>query len=194
LAAYVVWLVLRYRYHLLDEVNLWVHEAGHLVFSPFGETLMVLGGTLLQIATPLAFLFHFRRARDHFAVAVMGVWVAESLMYTAMYMSDAIRQELPLVGGGSHDWHWLLSHWGVVRHAETLGSALRVAASFLAVYCLFRALAAVQALEGAELGARGATEGTDGQADAAWASDSEKVGSSKKPRRRQVLIKPNPGA
>lgn len=152
LSLYVLWLVLAYRYHLLDGVNLLIHEAGHVVFSPFGEVLTALGGTLLQIAMPLAFLAHFHRARAPIAAAVMGVWTAESLMNVARYMGDAIAQQLPLVGGTVHDWHWLLSRWGIVRHAETLGGVLHTVAAVAAVAFVVRAWGVLSGDRATEVG------------------------------------------
>ena len=37
---------------VLDSLNLVFHEAGHPLFSPFGETLHILGGTLMQLLVP----------------------------------------------------------------------------------------------------------------------------------------------
>jgi|GEM_PF-6948496 len=37
---------------LLDSLNLVFHEAGHPLFSPFGETLHILGGTFMQLIVP----------------------------------------------------------------------------------------------------------------------------------------------
>ncbi|MCL7972182.1 MAG: hypothetical protein M8866_08885, partial [marine benthic group bacterium] len=67
--VYVVWLAFGYRYHFLDGVNLLVHEAGHVVFSPLGETMAVAGGTILQLAFPLAFMVSFWSRGQRFAAA-----------------------------------------------------------------------------------------------------------------------------
>ncbi len=132
-AVYVVWLTFGYRYHFLDGVNLLVHEAGHVVFSPLGETMAVAGGTILQLAFPLAFVFSFWRRGRRFAAALCGVWASESLMYTARYLGDARLQELPLVGGHLHDWNYLLGRAGLLERAESLGTGLHIVASLLAI-------------------------------------------------------------
>ena len=67
--------------------------------------------------------------RDAFAAAVCRVWLAESLMNVAVYLGDARAQALPLVGGHTHDWHWLLAHAGLLAHCETLARGLHLAAS-----------------------------------------------------------------
>src|SRR5919198_2149407 len=48
--------------HFMHLINLPFHEAGHLVFMPFGRFMTVLGGSLGQLLMPLvcvgAFLFY----------------------------------------------------------------------------------------------------------------------------------------
>ena len=145
LAIYVAWLVVGYRYHFIDGVNLLIHEAGHVLFSPLGQVIGVLGGTLLQLAFPVAFVVHFTRRGRTVEALVCGVWAAESLMYTALYMGDAVRQELPLVGGHLHDWNFLLGRAGLLGAAEGLALTLRFVAALaaiLAVALVFRTLLA----------------------------------------------------
>jgi hypothetical protein len=48
----------------LHGVSLGMHETGHLVFAPFGETMGILGGSLLQVLLPLVFVLAFVRQRD----------------------------------------------------------------------------------------------------------------------------------
>ncbi len=133
LAPYVVWLVLAYEYHFLDGVNLAFHEAGHLAFAFFGQTLHVLGGTLGQLFFPAACAFHFLRQDKPFEAAVCGIWLAESGMYTARYLADAQAMALPLVGGHIHDWNWLLRRAGLLTWCRPLGLTLHALASAGAV-------------------------------------------------------------
>ena len=139
LALYVVWLIFSYRYHFLDGVNLFIHEAGHVFFGFFGQTIHFLGGTLAQLIFPALFMGYFWLREQRFEAFVVLVWFAESLMYAANYIADARRMELPLVGGGIHDWNWLLSRWGVLDQAEGLGTFFHVVASFIAIAALFLA-------------------------------------------------------
>ena len=44
-----------------------IHEAGHLLFSLFGRTLNILGGSFWQIAFPLAWSVIALRQRSHVA-------------------------------------------------------------------------------------------------------------------------------
>ncbi len=133
---YSFWLVFAYEYHFIDHVNLLLHEAGHVLFSPFGNTLQFLGGTISQLFFPAAFAVHFWRGDRKFEAGVGAVWFAESLMYTAAYMGDARARILPLVGGGIHDWHWLFSRWGVLAGAESIAGFFHFVASVLLVASL----------------------------------------------------------
>jgi hypothetical protein len=136
LAPYVAWIVLAYRYHFLDGVNLAFHEAGHLFFGVFGQTIHFLGGTIGQLLFPIACVFHFLRQDRRFEAAICTIWVAESVMYTARYLGDARAQALPLVGGHIHDWNWLLSRAGLLSQCEVLATMLHVLASALALGAL----------------------------------------------------------
>ena len=141
LAVYVAWLVLFYRYHFLDGVNLLIHEAGHVIFAPLGAMMGILGGTLLQLAFPIAFVVYFARRQQQLEAGLMTVWSAESLMYTAEYMADARRQELPLIGGHLHDWNYLLDRFGLLDMAEGIAATIHFLASLaavLAVYVVFQ--------------------------------------------------------
>ncbi|RKZ10722.1 hypothetical protein DRQ32_06860 [bacterium] len=133
LLLYVVWLIFGYRYHFLDGVNLFLHEAGHLFFGIFGQTLHFLGGTLGQLVFPGLFVGHFWRRGQRFEAFIVSIWFAESMMYAAEYIGDAGHMLLPLVGGGIHDWNWLLRKWGMLVRAEGLGMFVHDIASFIAI-------------------------------------------------------------
>jgi hypothetical protein len=47
-----------------------VHEAGHVLFSPFGELLEVAGGSITQVAAPILVALLFLRQREYFGIAV----------------------------------------------------------------------------------------------------------------------------
>lgn len=95
---------------LLDDVNLAIHEAGHVFFQPFGDQITALGGSLFQCLVPLAFVIYFARTRQRYAAGVTMAWVAVNLVNVSRYIADARAQELPLLGGENviHDWWYLL--------------------------------------------------------------------------------------
>src|SRR5207245_7612100 len=85
--------------HFMHLINLPFHEAGHLVFSPFGRFMTVLGGSLGQLLMPLiclgAFLFY---NNDAFGATVALWWFAESLMDLATFINRARDIKLMLLG------------------------------------------------------------------------------------------------
>ena len=139
LVPYVLWLVFAYQWHFLDGVNLLLHEGGHVCFFMFGQTLYMLGGTIGQLFFPAACAVHLWRQGRTFEGWVTGIWLAESLMSVARYMGDAQAMALPLVGGDTHDWNWLLARWGLLTWCRALSWLVHAGASALALYCLWRA-------------------------------------------------------
>jgi hypothetical protein len=105
----------------LDYVNLVAHEAGHPLFSWFGETLMILGGTLGELLVPLLIGIYFYRQRETAGVAFCSFWFFENFLYIGTYMADARTLALPLVGSGDHDWETLFGQWGLLVHDRQIG-------------------------------------------------------------------------
>lgn len=127
LLAYVLWqhFLTEDRWvFLLDNANLAIHEAGHPLIGLLSERLMVYGGTLFQLAFPLAFALHFRRQRHATGWAVALAWFGENLLNVGRYMADARAQLLPLVGG-AHDWTEIWSRWGLLNWDTRLGAGTR---------------------------------------------------------------------
>ena len=100
----------------LHLINLPFHEAGHIILSPFGRFMTILGGTLGQVLMPMICLGTFLiRTRDPFGASVALWWTAESLMDTAPYIDDARTLDLMLIGGvtgketDGHDWNNILT-------------------------------------------------------------------------------------
>jgi hypothetical protein len=100
----------------IDNINVPVHETGHLIFAPFGGTLQLLGGTLLQLLFPLAFAAYFTMHRDEHGASVSIWWVGQNFVNVSTYMADAHPMSLSAVGG-DHDWNMLFAEWGVLSHA-----------------------------------------------------------------------------
>jgi hypothetical protein len=110
---------------LLDHVNLAFHEAGHLFFRVLGDTASLYGGTLMQFVFPTVTALHFAQRGQTLSAAACAAWFCENLRYMALYMGDARAQQLPLVGGGEHDWYNILSRW------DALESDTRLAGFFV---------------------------------------------------------------
>ncbi len=108
----------------LDNVNLIIHEAGHVLWRIFGEFLYFLGGSLTQILVPFAFMVYFWRSGQRFAACVAAFWTASSLFGLSIYVGDARAMELPLLGGDNveHDWNWILSNMNALKADHTLSA------------------------------------------------------------------------
>ncbi|THF88351.1 hypothetical protein E7T09_03865 [Deinococcus sp. KSM4-11] len=119
---------------LLDHVDLVFHEAGHVIFSVLGETVMLLGGSLMQVLVPLGCAAAFLQRRDRYAAGLMTLWAGQSLMGVATYVRDAPTRNLDLITGDpdTHDWWQLLGAANALNMAAPLGSAI----AFLAFVAL----------------------------------------------------------
>ncbi|MBX3330041.1 MAG: hypothetical protein KF722_06550 [Nitrospira sp.] len=100
----------------LHLINLPFHEAGHVIFMPFGRFMTILGGSLGQILMPMICLGTFIvKTRDPFGASVALWWTAESMMDIAPYINDARAMDLLLLGGvtgketDGHDWNNILT-------------------------------------------------------------------------------------
>ena len=113
-------------YRWLDSLDLAIHETGHLVFAFDGETLAVMGGTLFQLIVPAAFVVALWRAGDRHGATVPLWWMGQNCWNISVYVRDARTQELPLVGGGEHDWAALLGQWGWLNRDGALADTVHL--------------------------------------------------------------------
>lgn len=126
----------------LNGANLLIHEFGHPFFSFLfigNRFMMFVGGTLTQLAFPLLFYGDFlRRGMPKSADACL-LWFGQNFLHIAPYVADARTQELPLVGGGEHDWHYLLGSFGLLSLDKQVSQVFNLAGAFFmaaAVYAL----------------------------------------------------------
>jgi hypothetical protein len=112
-------------------LDLAIHETGHLVFAFGGELLTVLGGTLLQLIVPAAFVVALWRRSDAHGATVPLWWLGQNCWNISVYIRDARAQELPLVGGGEHDWAVLLDQVGWLERDQALGRAIFIVGAIL---------------------------------------------------------------
>lgn len=110
----------------MHNINLPFHEFGHILFMPFGEFMMILGGSLFQVLLPLALMcvFVFKQ-RDTFAGSITLWWCGQSFIDVSPYIADAEYRALPLVGGGgeeSHDWGNLLTMMNALDYTQAVAN------------------------------------------------------------------------
>lgn len=110
---------------IVDSFNLVVHEFGHPFFGVFGDTAGLWGGTIAQLLLPaiIAGVFWFQRSA--LSMCFAGVWFFENFLNVARYMADARAQELPLVGGGEHDWWHIFTRLGLIENDTAIASFVR---------------------------------------------------------------------
>jgi hypothetical protein len=100
----------------LDHANLLFHEAGHPIAGLFSTRLEPYGGTIGQLVFPVVLAASFWRKEQALAFAASVIWFFENWLNIARYMADARALELPLVGGGDHDWNTIFTRWNVLQY------------------------------------------------------------------------------
>ncbi|MDQ7011904.1 MAG: zinc ribbon domain-containing protein [Mariprofundaceae bacterium] len=124
----------------LHLINLPFHEAGHILFRPFGSLITSLGGSLGQLLMPAVCLVALRfRARDAFGAAVCLWWLGENFLDMAPYIDDARSLSMPLLGGnlghsspyGFHDWEFILTETGLLSYDHAIAAGAKYLGSFL---------------------------------------------------------------
>lgn len=99
----------------LDHANLLFHEAGHPIAGFFSRRLETYGGTIGQLVFPIVLAVSFWRKGNAPAFAAAVIWFFENWLNIARYMADTRALELPLVGGGDHDWNTIFTRWNVLQ-------------------------------------------------------------------------------
>jgi hypothetical protein len=135
----------------LDNVDLPIHETGHLLFRLFGEFMMIAGGSLFQVFFPTVFVGYFIWQKSYYSAAIVLLWVGQSILNVWVYASDAVVMQLVLTSGftgteGSfHDWNYLLTTTGLIDSTKGVAKMIRfvgtltiIIASVSAVYFSFR--------------------------------------------------------
>jgi hypothetical protein len=128
---------------LMHLPNLVFHEAGHVLFIPFGRFMTVLGGSLTQVLVPLvcagAFLW---QTRDAFGAAIAIWWAGQSLTDVAPYINDARDLKLVLLGGKTgaevegHDWEYLLNAMGVSHLDHAIALVVQTIGTLTMIFAL----------------------------------------------------------
>lgn len=128
-----------YQWHLIDGVNLVIHEAGHLIFSPFGEFMMIAGGSLFQVIMPALFVGYFWYNDKYYSAALVLFWVGESILNVSVYAGDSVALQLPLLGGqdSMHDWNYLLSSLNLLSATAKVASAIRLLGTIMILLAAF---------------------------------------------------------
>jgi hypothetical protein len=119
----IYWCINWGNYGLMDNIDLVIHEAGHVFFSLFGKFIYTLGGTLMQLIIPLIIAGFFFRNSYRTGVQFALLWLGQNFINISVYASDARAQMLPLLGGNKvyHDWNYMLNAIGMLNFDQELG-------------------------------------------------------------------------
>lgn len=142
LAYLLYYIETRADWHFIDNVNLIVHEAGHSILFFTGDLLQSLAGSLFQILVPLIFSLYFLIKKNHFSGYLLLFWVGQNLINVSVYAGDAIKMELPLLGGDSsiHDWNFILNTLGLIRYTDQISTAIFALGVFVVLAAAFLAI------------------------------------------------------
>jgi hypothetical protein len=132
---------------IVGDVDLAIHECGHILFMPFGRTMTILGGSLTQVVFPLIFAGYFlvarvSRRRDVYAAMLCTCWSALNLLSVAIYCADSRAGQLMLLDGStgqdsdSHDWKNLLTIWHRLDRDTAIARRMRSVAVMMCVGAL----------------------------------------------------------
>lgn len=130
LAALLAWSHLTHGFFAaaVAGADLVFHEAGHPIFGLLGSRfLMYLGGTLGQLAFPVAAAVAFARTRRAAPFAAAALWIGFNLVDVGTYAADASARALPLLtpDPDSHDWWHLLGMLGLRDHCRGIGGTIQ---------------------------------------------------------------------
>lgn len=136
----------------MHRVNLVFHEAGHVIFMPFGQFMHILGGSLGQLLMPAVVLgVMVFKNHDNFGGSICLWWIGQSLKDLAPYINDARDLQLQLLTGNSqdvpetHDWANILLDLGLIFRekkialgADIIGSLIMLLALAWGAYLLLK--------------------------------------------------------
>lgn len=132
LSIYFLWIVWDpMQGSFLDNVDLPIHEFGHLLFRILGEFMGIAGGSLSQVIFPAVFVGYFLWQRSFYSAAIVSLWVGQSILNVWVYASDAVVMQLVLTSGSTgaegsfHDWNYMLSHFGLLGSTKTVAGIIR---------------------------------------------------------------------
>jgi hypothetical protein len=117
-SPFVIWVI--------DTIDLFIHETGHLVFRIFGRFIYFLGGSLFQIIIPVATVLVFARSTLR-SLPFTLYWTGQSIVNVSIYIGDAPSQRLHLISHAAiHDWRWLLNYMGTMEYAEDIAMIVNI--------------------------------------------------------------------
>jgi hypothetical protein len=109
------------------------------LFRPFGEFMMIAGGSLFQVIFPAVFVGYFLWQRSYYSAAAVVLWVGQSILNVWVYAADAVVMQLVLTSGftgseGSfHDWNYLLTATHLIDSVKGVAKVIRFAGTLVII-------------------------------------------------------------
>jgi len=121
-----------------------IHELGHVLFTPLGQFMTILGGSFWQVMAPVLSAVMFLRQPDYFAISVCAMWLGITLYRMAVYMEDARTMTLPLLstsgGEAFHDWNYLFTDFRVLQWDVRIAAITRNIGKFFLIFAVLSAV------------------------------------------------------
>lgn len=118
---------------LFSLTDLAIHETSHsaMMWSP--RIWYFAAGSVGQVLVPLLIAALFAYKRHWRGVAFCFAWAGVSAHEVAIYIADAPTQDLPLFGGDTHDWAWLLAptRWNALGQAQHIADQVNAGGTIL---------------------------------------------------------------
>jgi hypothetical protein len=113
------------RIPLLSLVDLGSHELGRIVTYPLPTVVSLAAASIMQVAVPFVLAMYFF-IRDEAGTALCLGWTASNCLDVARYMSYPPHQQLPVVGGGLHDWSLIFGRSHLLERSAEIAELVRV--------------------------------------------------------------------
>ena len=118
-----------------------IHETGHFIFMPLGETMCILGGSLTEFLLPALFAGYFLMRQYSYLGSIFLFITGSHLVHIAEYMSSAHDPKSILLLSleqtpETHDWYQLFSRAGLLESDTIIAWYVRLAGLFVMVLAL----------------------------------------------------------
>lgn len=132
----------------LTYVNVGLHQLGHMLTYANSDVTSGLAGSIAQVAIPLMVaIYFFLRRGDWVLAGVFLAWAATSALEVSLYVADAPKPTMEVLGDDKNDWTLILGPKGydVMEKAPSLADTIHngavVAAGIAFLICLAAPLA-----------------------------------------------------
>jgi hypothetical protein len=132
----------------LSYVNVGLHQLGHMLTYANSDVTSGLAGPIAQVAIPfMVAVYLFLRRGDWVLAGVFLMWAATSALEVSLYVADAPKPRLELLGDDTNDWALILGPKGydVMEKAPSLADTIHngavIAAGIAFLLCLAAPLA-----------------------------------------------------